>query len=74
MELQLLVIERSFKMEFCGYCNRERNYSCKNTRDMEDSAESGDRECFFRLAELGGGEKGLDYVIAHSRETHVLGS
>lgn len=36
-----------------------------NTRDMEDSAILNDLECFFQLAKLGGGEKGLNYVIAN---------
>ena len=47
----------------CEYCGRPRNFTCNNTRDMEDFAEDGDRECFFQLARLGGGEKGLKYVI-----------
>jgi hypothetical protein len=37
-----------------------------NTRDMEDFAIDGDRECFFQLAKLGGGEKGLKYVILNA--------
>ena len=32
---------------------------------MEDFAEDGDRECFYQLAKLGGGEKGLRYVISN---------
>lgn len=47
----------------CEYCGRDRSYSCRNTRDMEDFGEAGDRECFYQLAKLGGGEKGLQYVI-----------
>ncbi len=49
----------------CEYCGRDKNYPCRNTRDMEDFGEGGDRECFYQLAKLGGGEKGLRYVIAH---------
>jgi hypothetical protein len=36
-----------------------------NTRDMEDFAIEGERECFYQLAKKGGGEKGLKYVIAN---------
>lgn len=50
-------------MVLCEYCNRERHYPCNNTRDMEDFAEDGNRECFYQLAKSGGGEKGLQYVI-----------
>jgi len=53
-------------METCKYCQRERGYSCMNTRDMEDFAIDGDLSCFFQLAKLGGGEKGLKYVIANA--------
>ncbi len=54
---------KGFKMEKCEYCFRDRAFRCHNTRDMEDFAEDGDHECFFQLAKLGGGEKGLRYVI-----------
>ena len=47
----------------CRYCKRARVYHCMNTRDMEDFAEDGDNECFYQLAKIGGGEKGLQYVI-----------
>ena len=50
----------------CVYCGRNqeiRSIPCYNTRDMEDFAISGDRECFYQLAKIGGGEKGLRYVI-----------
>lgn len=52
----------------CEYCERERNYNCMNTRDMEDFAISGDRECFYQLVKLDvtsgcGGEKGIRYVV-----------
>lgn len=53
-------------MEPCRYCQREQGYACMNTRDMEDFAVDGDRECFFQLAKLGGGEKGLKYVILNA--------
>ncbi len=53
-------------MEPCRYCQRERGYTCMNTRDMEDFAVDGDRECFFQLAKLGGGEKGLRYVTLNA--------
>lgn len=49
----------------CEYCKREQSYPCRNTRDMESAAEHGDRECFYRLAQLGGGEYGLMTVIFH---------
>lgn len=51
----------------CEYCNRRQRVPCRNTRDMEETAEAGDRECFWELAKLGGGEKGLMYVIAHAK-------
>ncbi len=51
----------------CEYCNRERGYPCMNTRDMEDFAIDGDRECFFQLATGGGGEKGLRYVVLNAK-------
>ena len=49
----------------CEYCQRNSSNPCRNTRDMEDFAESGDNECFYQLAKVGGGEKGLRYVIAN---------
>ncbi len=52
-------------MEPCRYCQRDQDYACANTRDMEESAINGDRECFFQLAKLGG-EAGLGYVIANA--------
>ena len=52
-------------MVVCKYCGRTRGYTCVNTRDMEDFAISNDLECFFQLAKLGGGEKGLKYIIAN---------
>ena len=57
----------------CEYCKVSRGYTCINTRDMEEAAEGGNRECFFQLAKLGGGEKGLKYVIANceAREKEV---
>lgn len=60
-------------MPICKYCEKERSYECHNTRDMEDFAESGNRECFYQLAKLGGGEKGLPYVIANcsAREDRI---
>lgn len=47
----------------CSYCSKERGVPCMNTRDMEEAAIAGDRECFFQLAKLGGGEMGLTRVI-----------
>ena len=52
-------------MRKCKYCGKEQSYACMNTRDMEDFAIDGNRECFFQLARMGGGEKGLRYVIAN---------
>ncbi len=54
--------------ETCEHCRRERNFACKNTRDMEDFAEDGDDICFYQLVRSGiihdcGGEKGLRYVV-----------
>lgn len=49
----------------CEYCGCDKSWPCRNTRDMEESGEGGDRECFYQLARLGGGEKGLRYVIAN---------
>ena len=56
----------------CKFCGRSGGPSlptpfdgCMNTRDMEGFAESGDDTCFYQLARLGGGEKGLKYVIAN---------
>ena len=51
----------------CEYCQRERNYPCRNTRDMEDFAEGGDDYCLRQLAKKGGGEKGLRYVILNRK-------
>lgn len=48
----------------CKYCNRNIDVDCMNTRDMEENAIAGDRECFFQLASLGGGERGLNSIIA----------
>ena len=56
-------------MSKCGYCNRERGFSCNNTRDMGDFAIDGERECFYQLAKVGGGEKGLNYVILNCEES-----
>ncbi len=58
-------------MSECKYCGRDRGYACNNTRDMEDFAIDGDRECFFRLAESAvvhdcGGEKGMRYVVLNA--------
>ena len=47
----------------CQYCKRPRDYPCMNTRDMEDFAIDGDDQCLCELAKVGGGEKGLRYVI-----------
>ena len=52
----------------CEHCKRERSYECHNTRDMEDFAIDGDRECFYQLVKSGvihdcGGEKGIRYVV-----------
>ncbi len=58
-------------MSACRYCSRNQDYTCMNTRDMEDFAEGGDRECFYQLAKLGGGEKGLKYVISNCEARHV---
>ena len=57
----------------CKYCGISRGYTCVNTRDMEDFSIEGYRECFFQLAKLGGGEKGLIYIIANceAREKEV---
>ena len=56
----------------CKFCGRKEGTgqfdlanSCMNTRDMEDFAELGDDTCFYQLAKLGGGEKGLNYIIAN---------
>lgn len=46
----------------CRYCGRQSGYPCRNTRDMEDFAISGDDVCYGALIDLGGGEKGLRYV------------
>ncbi len=59
--------------ETCGYCQRERPFACYNTRDMEDFAIGGDRECFYQLVKSGvihgcGGEKGLRYVVLNCEE------
>ena len=47
----------------CEYCNRDRGYPCNGTRDMEDAAIEGHDDCLEQLARLGGGEKGLKYVV-----------
>lgn len=56
----------------CKYCGRRGGPGlptpfdgCANTRDMEDFAELGDDTRFYQLAKIGGGEKGLNYVIAN---------
>jgi hypothetical protein len=54
----------------CEYCKRERFVSCRNTRDMEESSLSGDKECFYQLAKCGGGEYGLKSIIIR-REKRV---
>ena len=51
----------------CTYCGRTRVYPCNNTRDMEDFAIDGDDFCLRELAKLGGGEKGLRYVILNRK-------
>lgn len=51
----------------CKYCHREGGYSCMNTRDMEDFAIDGDGLCLRELARLGGGEKGLRYIILNRK-------
>ena len=57
----------------CKYCNRELPVPCLNTRDMEEIAIFGDRECFWQLALLGGGERGLQAVISlHKRKNTTL--
>lgn len=55
----------------CEFCGRERSFACNNTRDMEDFACGGDRECFFQLQRLWiendtGGEKSIRYVVLNS--------
>jgi len=57
-------------MTKCEYCGQQKHYSCRNTRDMEDFAEDGYDEYFYQLAKLGGGEKGLQYVI-NNREARI---
>jgi hypothetical protein len=49
----------------CTFCGEDRAVPCRSTRDMEDRfIESGDGACFGALAELGGGERGLERVTA----------
>lgn len=51
-------------MSICRWCGREGDWPniCMNSRDMTDSAISGDETCFKKLAEIGWGEAGESYV------------
>jgi len=51
------------KMTLCRYCQRDLPKPCTNTQDMEDSAIDGDKVCFDKLSERGGGEHGMRYVV-----------
>lgn len=57
----------------CKECGRTRPVPCMNTRDMEDCAIFGDRECFYQLVKGGvihgaGGEKGIRYVVLNCED------
>jgi hypothetical protein len=46
----------------CRHCGQEREIPCRSTRDMEILAIEGDPACRAALADLGGGERGLERV------------
>lgn len=49
-------------MEKCTYCGRDRDYPCRNTRDMTDFAIEGDDACYQEITLKGGGESGMRYI------------
>jgi hypothetical protein len=55
-------------LEKCGWCEKDKKVPCMNTRDMEEAAISGNRECFYQLCRAGGGERGPMAIIASIHE------
>jgi hypothetical protein len=56
-------------MSRCRWCEREQDFHCMNSRDMEDFAIGGDDTCYQALINIGGGEKGLRYVALNRRDS-----
>jgi hypothetical protein len=50
-------------LEKCKWCEKDKRIPCMNTRDMEEAAEGGNRECFYQLCRAGGGERGPTSII-----------
>ena len=58
----------------CAYCKKDTVLPCKNTRDMEDAAISGDLDCLEVIVRDEIGEKGSRYCVLnfidHMRNWH----